>query len=70
MTHPIRAQIMGKPLSLGHDHKVDFVLKSKRGRAVMSIAGNGQESLNRAEEEADKRGLDLYRVTTITEKLS
>lgn len=69
MANPIHRQIKGLPLTENNDHKVEFVLKSKRGFPVMSIAGQGAVSRARAEAEAVKRGLDLYRVTTITEKL-
>lgn len=69
MTHPIRAQILGKSLHPQNEHKVDFHLRSKRGRTVMTIEGTGPESRARAEKEAEARGLDLFRVTTITEKL-
>ncbi|WP_290877805.1 hypothetical protein [Aquabacterium sp.] len=62
--HPmIKLQKAGEPLP-NQNIKVEYHLKSKTGRPVMTF-----DSQIRADCEAAKRDLDLYRVTTITEKL-
>lgn len=62
--HPIEKQKNGLPLHPSNETQIDYVLKSKRGRPVMSFSEE-----KRAREEAQARNLDLYRVTTFTEKL-
>jgi hypothetical protein len=74
MTHPIRAQIMGKSLSSTNDHKIEYLVKSIRNRIVANfdkettarefirnqIACHGQQAPK----------LNVFRVTTITEKMN
>lgn len=62
--HPITRQILGHELKDENRMKVEYHLKSVRGRTVMTFDHEEHARLS-----AKAKGLDLYRVTTITEKL-
>lgn len=59
----VQRQIIGEPICTT-DAKIEYQLKSSRGRLVMSF-----QDEQRAREEAVARSLTAFRVTTYTEKL-
>lgn len=65
--HPtVQLQMQGETLPQ-QEVKIEYLLKSKNGRTVMSFDENSEV---RAKEEASRRGLKLYRQTIICEQLS
>jgi len=62
--HPITKQILGHELKDENHMKVEYHLKSNRGRTVMTFDHEEHARLS-----AVARGLDLYRVITIIERL-
>lgn len=60
----IQKQVNGLPITDREEYKIEYQLKARSGRTVMSF-----DLEERAREEANSRGLTCFRVTTITEKL-
>lgn len=62
--HPITRQILGHELKDDNHTKVEYHLKSIRGRTVMTFDHEEHARLS-----AKAKGLNLFRITTICEKL-
>lgn len=60
----IQKQVNGLSITDREEYKIEYQLKAQSGRTVMSF-----DQEKRAREEANRRGLACFRVTTITEKL-
>ena len=60
----IYKQINGLPLKEENNYKIEYHLKARSGRTVMTF-----DDENSARTEGNNRGLTCFRVTTITEKL-
>lgn len=60
----IQKQANGLPITNHQEYKIEYQLKARSGRTVISF-----DLEERAREEASRRGLTCFRVTTITEKI-
>lgn len=62
--HLITKQVLGHELHPENSHKVEYHLKSARGRTVMTF-----DHEEHAKVSAKAKSLNLFKVTTIVEKI-